>query len=33
LTALVADENGGWLERRSGTDADEVARSLLAVVP
>jgi hydroxymethylbilane synthase len=33
LTALVADENGGWLERRSGADADEVARALLAVVP
>ncbi len=33
LTALVADENGGWLERRSGDDADEVARELLAAVP
>jgi hydroxymethylbilane synthase len=33
LTALVADENGAWLERRSGVDADDVARELLAVVP
>jgi hydroxymethylbilane synthase len=33
LTALVADENGAWVERRSGTDPDEVARELLAAVP
>ncbi|HWN20931.1 MAG TPA: hydroxymethylbilane synthase [Gaiellaceae bacterium] len=33
LTALVADENGAWLERRSGVDADEVARELLASLP
>ena len=33
LTALVADENGAWLQRRSGVDADEVARELLAAVP
>ena len=33
LTALVADENGAWLEFCSGDDADEVARELLAVVP
>jgi hydroxymethylbilane synthase len=33
LTALVADENGAWLERRSGVDADEVARDLLAALP
>jgi hydroxymethylbilane synthase len=33
LTALVAAEDGGWVERRSGTDPDEVARELLALVP
>ncbi len=33
LTALVADEDGKWVERRSGGDADEVARELLAAVP
>jgi hydroxymethylbilane synthase len=33
LTALVADENGAWLARRSGGDPDEVARELLAAVP
>ncbi|HWI06970.1 MAG TPA: hypothetical protein VNT54_05590, partial [Solirubrobacteraceae bacterium] len=32
LTALVADEDGGWIERRSGTDADAVARELLPFV-
>ena len=32
LTALVADEHGAWLERRSGDDADEVARELLSAV-
>jgi hydroxymethylbilane synthase len=33
LTALVADEDGGWIERRSGQDPQEVAAELLAVVP
>jgi hydroxymethylbilane synthase len=33
LTALVADEQGAWLERRSGTDAEAVARELLAALP
>jgi hypothetical protein len=32
LTALVADEDGAWIERRTGTDPDEVARELLAFV-
>ena len=32
LTALVADEEGRWLERRSGDDADDVARELLDAV-
>jgi hydroxymethylbilane synthase len=32
LTALVADENGAWLERRSGADPDDVARELLSAV-
>jgi hydroxymethylbilane synthase len=30
LTALVADEDGRWLERRSGADPDEVAAQLAA---
>jgi hydroxymethylbilane synthase len=30
LTALVADEDGRWLARRAGTDADAVARELVA---
>jgi hydroxymethylbilane synthase len=30
LTALVADENGGWIERRRGGDPESVARELLA---
>ena len=30
LTALVADEDGAWIERRSGTDAEAVAAQLLA---
>jgi hydroxymethylbilane synthase len=30
LTALVAAEDGSWLERRSGDDAAELARELLA---
>jgi len=33
LTALVADEDGQWLERRSGDDPQELARELLAAVP
>jgi hydroxymethylbilane synthase len=33
LTALVADENGEWLERRSGHDALALADELLAAVP
>jgi len=33
LTALVADEDGRWLERRSGDDPEAVARDLLAAVP
>jgi len=32
LTALVADEDGTWIERRTGIDPDEVARELLLVV-
>jgi hydroxymethylbilane synthase len=32
LTALVAAEDGSWIERRSGDDPAEVARELLAVV-
>lgn len=32
LTALVAAEDGSWVERRSGEDALAVARELLAVV-
>ena len=32
LTALVADEDGAWIERRSGTDPDAVAAELLAFV-
>ena len=33
LTALVADEQGAWIERRSGEDPETVARELLALVP
>ena len=33
LTALAAAEDGSWIERRAGTDPDEVARELLAVIP
>jgi hydroxymethylbilane synthase len=32
LTALVADEGGAWIERRSGDDPEAVARELLAFV-
>jgi porphobilinogen deaminase len=31
LTAIVADENGAWIERRSGDDPLEVAQALAAV--
>jgi hydroxymethylbilane synthase len=33
LTALVADEDGGWVERRLGDDPEAVARELLAFLP
>jgi hydroxymethylbilane synthase len=33
LHALIADENGAWVERRSGTDPAAVAADLLAAVP
>ena len=32
LTALVADENGAWVERRQGTDPDALAAELANVV-
>jgi hydroxymethylbilane synthase len=32
LTGLVADEDGRWVERRSGADPDSVARELLRFV-
>jgi hydroxymethylbilane synthase len=32
LTALVADEDGGWVERRSGDDPEALARELAAFV-
>jgi hydroxymethylbilane synthase len=32
LTALVADEDGRWLERRTGDEPDALARELLAAV-
>ncbi|MGI9112968.1 MAG: hydroxymethylbilane synthase [Gaiellaceae bacterium] len=32
LTALVADEDGAWIERRAGDDAEAVAAELLASV-
>lgn len=32
LTALVADEDGAWIERRIGEDPESVARQLLAFV-
>lgn len=32
LTALVADEDGAWVERRSGDDPEAVARELIAFV-
>jgi hydroxymethylbilane synthase len=33
LTALVAAEDGTWIERRSGDDPAALARELLAAVP
>jgi hydroxymethylbilane synthase len=33
LTALVADEDGRWLERRAGDDPEALARDLLASLP
>src|SRR5215210_489274 len=33
LTVLVADEDGAWLERRTGDDPEVVARELLAAMP
>jgi hydroxymethylbilane synthase len=33
LTALVAAEDGSWLERRSGTDPEALAAELVALVP
>jgi len=33
LTALVADEDGAWVERRSGADPETVARELAAFLP
>ena len=33
LTALVADEHGAWIERRTGDDPELVARELLASIP
>ena len=32
LTALVADENGAWVERRQGTDPEALAAELVGVV-
>ena len=31
LTALIADDDGTWVERRSGSDPAKVAAALLAV--
>jgi hydroxymethylbilane synthase len=33
LTALVAAEDGSWVERRSGDDPEQLARELLAALP
>ena len=33
LTALIADEDGRWVERRSGSEPGAVAAELLAAVP
>jgi hypothetical protein len=31
LTALIAAEDGGWIERRSGHDPSELAAELVAL--
>jgi hydroxymethylbilane synthase len=33
LTALIADEDGGWIERRTGRAPEELAADLLAAAP
>jgi hypothetical protein len=33
LTALVAAEDGSWIERRTGADPAALAAELLAAVP
>jgi hydroxymethylbilane synthase len=33
LTALVADEDGGWVERRSGEDPEQLAAELVRFAP
>jgi hydroxymethylbilane synthase len=33
LTAMIADEDGAWIEKRSGTSPDEVATQLLELLP
>ena len=33
LTALVAAEDGSWIERRTGPDPVELARELAALAP
>jgi hydroxymethylbilane synthase len=33
LTALVAAEDGSWLERRTGDDPEQLGRELVALVP
>ena len=33
LTALVAAEDGSWVERRSGADPEALGAELLALVP
>ena len=33
LTGLIADENGAWLERRTGDDPAALGRELLALAP
>ena len=32
LTALAAEEDGAWIERRQGSDPDDVARAIVAAV-
>src|SRR4051794_2383496 len=33
LTALIADEDGAWIQRRSGSSPEELAAQLLELVP